>query len=105
MMPKTFLDKFLALRPDPATGKPNPEKFKAFLNSHPDNTSQFHFLQTTNPPPSYANCSFYGIHTFKFVNRDNKVTMVRWRFVPQDGLADHRFDGLVGRICRQSRRA
>jgi catalase len=48
MMPKTFLDKFLGLRPDPATGKPNPEKFKAFLNSHPDNTSQFHFLQTTN---------------------------------------------------------
>jgi len=85
MMPKTFLDKFLALRPDPATGKPDPEKFKAFLNSHPDNTSQFHFLQTTNPPPSYANCSFYGIHTFKFVNRDNKVTMVRFRFVPQDG--------------------
>src|ERR1700738_1254700 len=85
MMPKTFLDKFLALRPDPATGKPNPEKFKAFLNGHPDNTSQFHFLQTTNPPPSYANCPFYGIHTFKFVNRDNKVTMVRFRFVPQDG--------------------
>src|SRR5260221_10252975 len=41
--------------------------------------------ETTNPPPSYANCSFYGIHTFKFVNRDNKVTMVRFRFVPQDG--------------------
>src|SRR3981189_1553675 len=85
MMPKTFLDKFLALRPDPATGKPNPEKFKALLNSHPDNTSQFHFLPTTNPPPSYANCAFYGIHTFKCVNRDNKVTLVRWRFVPQDG--------------------
>src|SRR6266852_2459459 len=85
IMPKTFLDKFLALKPDPATGKPDPEKFRAFLNSHPDNTSQFHFLQTTNPPPSYGNRAFYGIHTFKFVNKDNKVTMVRWRFVPQDG--------------------
>jgi catalase len=85
MMPKTFLDKFLALKPDPATGKPDPAKFKAFLDSHPDNMPQFHFLQTTNPPPSYANCAFYGIHTFKFVDRDDGPTMVRFRFVPQDG--------------------
>jgi catalase len=84
-MPKTFLDKFLALKPDPATGKPDPAKLKAFMASHPDNAAQFHFLEDTNPPPSYANCAFYGIHTFKFINRDNKVTMVRWRFVPQDG--------------------
>ena len=84
-MPKTFLDKFLALKPDSATGKPDPEKFKAFLNSHPDNASQFPFLQANNPPPSYANCAFYGIHTFKFVNKDSNITMVRWRFVPQDG--------------------
>src|SRR5258706_12351560 len=84
-VPTTFLDQVIDLTADPAPHKPKPDKFKAFLNSHPDNTSQFHFLQTTNPPPSYANCSFYGIHTFKFVNRDNKVTMVRFRFVPQDG--------------------
>jgi catalase len=84
-MPKTFLDKFLALKPDPATGKADPSKVKAFVHSHPDNAAQAHFLETNNPPPSYANCAFYGIHTFKFVNRDNKVTMVRWRFVPRDG--------------------
>ena len=36
-MPRTFLDKMRALKPDPATGKPDPETFKAFLDSHPDN--------------------------------------------------------------------
>jgi catalase len=29
-MPRTFLDKMLALKPDPATGKPYPEALKAF---------------------------------------------------------------------------
>jgi catalase len=27
----------------------------------------------------------FGIHTFKFINRENKTTLVRWRFVPEDG--------------------
>jgi catalase len=84
-LPSTFLDKFIALTPDPATGKPDPEKFKMFLANHPDNTGQFEFLKENNPPPSYANCAYYGIHTFKFINRENKVTMVRFRFAPQDG--------------------
>jgi catalase len=85
MMPRTFLDKMLALKPDPATGEPDPEKVKAFATSHADNAGQAKFLADNNPPVSYANSAYYGIHTFKFINRDNKVTLVRWRFVPQDG--------------------
>ncbi|ODP32179.1 catalase family peroxidase [Pandoraea sp. ISTKB] len=84
-MPKTFIDKFFALTPDAATGKPNPEVFKQFLATHPDHASQAHFLGTVNPPWSYASAAYYGIHTFKFVNAKGKVTMVRWRFVPRDG--------------------
>ena len=82
---RTFLDKMMALKPDPATGKPDPEKVKDFLASHPDNRGQAKFLADHNPPASYANSAYYGIHTFKFINRDNKTTLVRWRFVPQDG--------------------
>jgi catalase len=83
--PQTFLDLMQALKPDPATGKPDPEKMKAFKASHPDNLAQSEFLSANNPPPSYANSAFWGIHTFKFIGRDNKTTLVRWRFVPQDG--------------------
>jgi len=32
-MPRTFLDKMLALKPDPATGKPNPEALNAFAEA------------------------------------------------------------------------
>jgi catalase len=84
-MPKTFLDKFLALKPDPVTGKPDPKKWQAFVSSHADTASQFHYLDTVNPPPSYAHCAFYSVHTFQFVDREAKMTKVRWRFVPQDG--------------------
>ena len=84
-MPRTFLDKMLALKPDPATGKPNPEALKAFAASHPDNAGQAKFLAENNPPPSYANTPYFGIHTFKFINSKNDTTLVRWRFVPQDG--------------------
>jgi catalase len=84
-MPRTFLDKMLALKPDPATGKPDPAALKAFLATHPDAAAQTQFLAANNPPPSYANTAYFGIHTFKFVNAANQITLVRWRFVPRDG--------------------
>lgn len=84
-VPQTFLDKFIALAIDPTTGKPDMVKFKEFEASHPDNALQTQFLQEHNPPPSYANCAFYGIHAFKFINAAGKTTIVKFRFVPQDG--------------------
>jgi len=83
--PQTFLDLMVAQRPDPATGKPDPEKIKAFKESHPDNAAQAQYLASNNPPASYASSSYWAIHTFKFIDAKNNVTLVRWRFVPQDG--------------------
>lgn len=83
--PQTFYDMLVAIRPDPSTGKPNPEKIKAFKLSHPDSKAQAHFMENNNPPSNYYNSAYYGIHTFKFVNKNDEVTLVRWRFVPHDG--------------------
>lgn len=83
--PQTFLDLQLATKPDPATGKPDPEKLKAFKESHPDNLRQAQFLVANNPPASFAQSSYWGIHTFKFVGKKNQETLVRWQFVPRDG--------------------
>jgi catalase len=83
--PKTFLDLQLASQPDPATGRPDPEKIKAFKANHPDNKAQADFLDKNNPPTSYANSAYFGIHTFKFVNSANKTTFVRWQYRPHDG--------------------
>jgi catalase len=83
--PRTFLDLTQAQRPDPATGKPDPEKLRAFKATHPDNQAQAQYLASHNPPDSYVHSAFFGIHTFKFIGAQDKVTLVRWRFVPQEG--------------------
>ena len=83
--PQTFYDAIVAKKPDPATKKPDPEKIEAFKATHPDSLPQAAYLAAHNPPVSWANSAYYGIHTFKFVNRENVATPVRWRFVPRDG--------------------
>ncbi|MBI3480271.1 MAG: catalase family peroxidase [Nitrosomonadales bacterium] len=85
IQPHTFVDLMVATKPDPATGKPDPEKIKAFKATHPDNLAQADYLAKNNPPAAYSSSSFWGIHTFKFTNRNKKTTLVRWQFVPQDG--------------------
>jgi len=83
--PQSFVDLITAMRPDPATGKPDPEKIKAFKASHPDNRMQAHFLESNNPPASYASSAYLGLHAFKFIGTEDKTTLVRWQFVPEDG--------------------
>ncbi|MFZ2541882.1 MAG: catalase family peroxidase [Gallionella sp.] len=83
--PGSFFDMFIAMKPEPATGKSNPEKMKAFRVSHHDSHALGDFMAHNNPPVSYSNSAYFGIHTFKFVNLADKETLVRWRFVPQDG--------------------
>ena len=84
--PKSFYEGVIANTPDPATGKPDPEKQAAFKASHPDAQALGEYLAKNNPIASYANSDFYSIHTFKFINKANKTMLVKWRFVPQDGV-------------------
>lgn len=84
--PNSFYDGVVANTPDPATGKPDPEKQAAFKASHPDAQALAEYLAKNNPVASYANSDFYSVHTFKFINKKNQTTIVKWRFVPQDGI-------------------
>ena len=83
--PRIFNDMILAGKPDPSTGKPDPQKLRVFLASHPDAVAQSEYLRTHHAPESYANESYYGIHTFKFIDAQGGIHPVKWRFVPQDG--------------------
>ena len=84
-IPESFYDAMVAGTPDPATGKADPEKVRAFRESHPDAMPLIDFMGKNNPPVSYANSNFYSIHTFKFINK-KKTTLVRWRFESEDGV-------------------
>ena len=84
--PQTFYDAAMSNMPDPATGKPDPEKQKAFRETHPDAKPLGEFMAKNNPPASYAESNFFGIHTFKFINNKNETSLVKWQFVPEDGV-------------------
>jgi len=84
--PNSFYDGVIANTPSPDTGKPDPEKIAAYKASHPDAQALGEYLAKNNPVVSYANSDFYSIHAFKFINKNNKTTLVKWRFVPQDGV-------------------
>jgi len=83
--PSTFNDMIVAAKPDPKTGKPDPQKLYDFFTSHPDAAAQSMILTYTNPPLSYANSAYYGIHTFKFIDAGGGAHAVKWRFIPRDG--------------------
>jgi catalase len=83
--PATFNDMIIASKPDPATGKPDPARLRQFFATHADALAQADFLGQHAPPVSYANATFFGIHTFKFIDKQKKEHFVRWRFMPQDG--------------------
>ena len=84
-VPETFRDLMVAMRPDPVTGRADPAKIKAFRDTHPDAHAQQDHLAGRNPPVSYAQSAYWGIHTFRFVDAQGRATPVRWQFVPADG--------------------
>jgi catalase len=83
--PGTFNAVIAASKPDPATGKPDQKKIAEALAAHPDALAQAAYLAKNTPPTSYANATFFSIHTFRFIDRSNAVHLIKWRFVPQDG--------------------
>ena len=83
---RTFLERQQADAWDPSTGKPDPEKQKAFFANHPEAKALADWLKSYNPPPSYAETAYYSIHAFKFIDSAKHESWVKWRFAPRDGV-------------------
>ena len=86
--PASFRDALLAARPDPKTGKPDPEKLKAYAESHPDSMALTRLAAGHNPTANYYQTTFFSVHTFKFIDVKGSEHPVRWRFVPRDGTKE-----------------
>ena len=86
--PTTFLDSLKAGSPDPATGKPDPEKLRAFAASHPDARNLADFLKANNPPVAYTATPYFGLHAFRLVDGKGQGRWVRWHFSPRDAAAN-----------------
>jgi len=70
---------------DPATGKPDPAKLKAFNDANPETLRQGAYLAKTPVPASYASAKYWGLNAFEMVNAKGQSQFVRWEFVPSAG--------------------
>ena len=89
--PANFVKFLEARRPDPATGRPDPAKVKAFNDSHPDAKPQIEWLAKTPVPASYATVNYWGANAFEFTTPAKKKVMGKWMFEAaqgQQGLTD-----------------
>ena len=83
--PEQFVP-FLQVRSaDPATGKPDPEKLKAFNAANPETTLQGAYLAKAPIPASYAGANYWSTNAFEFVNAKNESQFVRWQIAPEGG--------------------
>ncbi len=87
--PSSFSDAIVASKPDPKTGKPDPEKMKAYVASHPDARP---LIDTGEPPQlrrrTTIETPYFSIHTFKFIDAKGVEHLVKWRFIPRDGVKE-----------------
>lgn len=83
--PEGFLAFLEARRPDPATGKPNPDKIAAAAAQYPDFKPQADWLKNTGVPASYATVNYWSAHAFKFVNKKGQTQFAKWMFEPVTG--------------------
>lgn len=83
--PEDFVS-FLQVRSnDPATGKPDPDKLKAFNEAHPETLLQGAWLAKAPVPASYGAVNYWGVNTFELRNAQGERQAVRWQFIPVAG--------------------
>jgi catalase len=85
--PEDFLDFVRVRKPDPETGEPDMEKVGAWLGEHQEAVPAIQAALGAEPPASYANCAYNGIHAFRYLDADDGETYVRFRWEPEDGEA------------------
>ncbi|MEE7449937.1 catalase [Methylobacterium radiotolerans] len=80
--PEAFYAQLLAARPDPATGKPDPERLKAFFADHPESAKAAGLIKARTVTAGFADSTFRSLNAFRFVAADGGARPVRWALVP-----------------------
>lgn len=84
--PEQFAPFMEARTADPATGKPDPAKLKAFNDANPETLLQAAYLAKAPIPASYGAVNYWGANAFEFVNAKGESQFVRWQFIPEQGV-------------------
>ncbi|HEY8964975.1 MAG TPA: catalase, partial [Candidatus Methylacidiphilales bacterium] len=62
---RAFYERLVASAPDPATGKPDPAKMKAFLAAHPESARAGALLGASVPSSGFENTRFNALNAFR----------------------------------------
>jgi catalase len=84
--PEAFYEQLRAAQPDPATGKPDPERLKAFFAAHPESAKAAALIKARTVTSGFADSTYESLNAFRFVAADGRTQPVRWAFIP-DGIA------------------
>jgi len=80
--PQDFLAQLRAGQPDPATGKPDPQRLAAFWKAHPESASFRQWAHDTTPSRSFVDQHYYGLDAFFLENGQGNRQAVRWDVEP-----------------------
>lgn len=80
---RSFYDMQVATAPDPATGKPDPAKAKAFFEAHPETGAFLGWVKTAKPSASYATETYRSINAYYLRDAAGQRHAVRWQVVPE----------------------
>jgi catalase len=84
--PEHFAGFIEARRPDPATGRPDPARVRAFNEAHPDTKPQIDWLAQAPVPASYAGVPYWSTHAFRFIDARGQARFAKWSFQPVGGI-------------------
>jgi catalase len=83
--PEQFAPFLQARMPDPATGKPDAAKLKAFNDANPETLRQAAWLAKAPVPASYGSTNYWSANAFHLVDGKRDRKTVRWQFEPVNG--------------------
>ncbi|MDE1182544.1 catalase family peroxidase [Paraburkholderia sp.] len=85
--PQQFYQQLVASKPDPATGKPDPAKMKAFVAANPEARPFLAWLKAHPPSSGFDNSAYYSINAFNFIDASGNSHAVRWAVQPDTPYA------------------
>ncbi|MFE4110186.1 catalase family peroxidase [Kosakonia sp. YIM B13611] len=77
-----FYELQVASLPDAATGKPNADKFTAFVQKNPEIKPFLAWAKQNVPSSSWASDRFNSLNAFRFMDKSGMAHLVRWSMVP-----------------------
>ncbi|WP_160109349.1 catalase family peroxidase [Pseudomonas izuensis] len=92
--PEETLEFLEAVRPDPETGQPDPDRIGPFLTARPWVAHAVQLAKALPASVSFAQTAFHMLHAFRFVNAADEPQYARYHWEPEAGVVGQTLDEL-----------